>query len=74
MELRHRKNIIEFYITMKIKTNQNVLPFLEKLTRDRFRYWNFKRMEEEILIYFIHDLEATPEDAKRKINQLKNDI
>ena len=73
MELRHRKNLIQFYIEIKLKTGHNIQPYLEKLTKDRFKYWNFERMEEEIFTYFI-EMKATRQDFENKLNELKNDI
>lgn len=73
MELKHRKNLIQFYIKIKVKTGANIAPYLEKLTKDRFKYWNFDLMENEIYQYF-HDIGGTHEDAKNTLNELKNDI
>ena len=73
MELRHRKNLIQFYIEMKVKTGANVAPYLEKLTKDRFKYWNFDLMEKEIVQYYVN-LGGTKKDGLNKLEELKNDI
>ena len=73
MELRHRKKLIQFYIEIKLKTGVNIAPYLEKLTKDRFKYWNFKLMQKEIIQFYI-DLGGTKEDGLNKLNELKNDI
>jgi len=73
MELKHRKNLIQFYIEIKLKTGANIAPYLEKLTKDRFKYWNFELMQSEIVQYYI-DLGGTKKDAFNTLNELKNDI
>jgi hypothetical protein len=73
MELKHRKNLIQFYIEIKLKTGANIAPYLEKLTKDRFKYWNFELMQNEIIQYYI-DLGGTKKDAFNTLNELKNDI
>ena len=73
MELKHRKNLIKYYIRMKVKTGADIAPYLEKLTKDRFIHWNFDRIEEEIYKYLI-DLKANREDITNTLNELKNDI
>ena len=73
MELRHRKNLIQFYIEVKIKQGVNIAPYLEKLTKDRFKYWNFRLMQKEILQHYV-DLGGTRKDGLRKLEELKNNI
>jgi len=72
MELKHRKNLIQFYIEIKIKSGLNIQNDLEKLTKDRFRHWNFEHIENEILKYYL-SIDCTITDAKNKLNELKND-
>lgn len=74
MELRHRKNLIQFYIEMKVKTGVNVAPYLEKLTKDRFKYWNFEQIEIEIYRYYVGYLGAKRKDALNKLKELKSEI
>ena len=73
MELRQRKNLIQFYIEIKLKTGKNIQPYLEKLTKDRFKYWNFGLMQKEIVQYYV-DLGGTKKDGLNKLTELKNDI
>lgn len=72
MELKHRKNLIQFYIEIKIKSGLNIQNDLEKLTKDRFRHWNFQHLEREIINYYL-SIDSTITDAKNKINELKED-
>jgi len=70
MELKHRKNLIQFYIEIKIKSGLNIQNDLEKLTKDRFRHWNFQHIENEITNYYL-SIDCTIKDAKNKLNELK---
>jgi len=72
MELKHRKNLIQFYIEIKIKSGLNIQNDLEKLTKDRFRHWNFEYIEREITNYYL-SIDGTIKDAKQKITELKED-
>ena len=72
MELKHRKNLIQFYIEIKIKSGLNIQNDLEKLTKDRFRHWNFKHIENEIINYYL-SIDGTIKDANKKITELKED-
>lgn len=72
MELKHRKNLIQFYIEIKIKSGLNIQNDLEKLTKDRFRHWNFEYIENEITNYYL-SIDGTITDAKNKIKQLKEE-
>lgn len=71
MDLKHRKNLIQFYIEIKIKKGLNIQHDLEKLTKDRFIHWNFQHIENEIINYYL-SIDGTIKDAKNKINELKN--
>lgn len=73
MELKYRKNLIQFYIEIKIKSGLNIQNDLEKLTKDRFRHWNFQHIEEFIYRYYVGYLKASRQDALNKLNELKND-
>ena len=70
MELKHRKNLIQFYIEIKIKSGLNVSNDLEKLTKDRFKHWNFQHIENEIVNYYL-SIDGTIKDANKKITELK---
>ena len=72
MELKHRKNLIQFYIEIKIKSGLNIQNDLEKLTKDRFRHWNFEHIENEIVNYYL-SIDSTIAEATLKIRELKND-
>lgn len=72
MELKHRKNLIQFYIEIKIKSGLNIQNDLEKLTKDRFRHWNFEHIEKEIINYYL-SIDSTIVEATLKIRELKND-
>lgn len=72
MELKHRKKLIQFYIEIKIKSGLNIQNDLEKLTKDRFRHWNFEYIENEIVNYYL-SIDGTIKDAKNKLNELKNE-
>jgi len=73
MELKHRKNLINFYIEIKIKTGLNIANDLEKLTKDRFKHWDFEHIEQFIYRYYVGYLNTTKQDAINKLNELKND-
>lgn len=70
MELKYRKNLIEFFIQIKVKNGLNISNDLEKLTKDRFKHWNFEYIEREIINYYL-SIDGTIEDANQKINELK---
>jgi len=53
MQLKHRKNLIQFYIEIKIKRGLNIQNDLEKLTKDRFIHWDFEYIEREIINYYL---------------------
>ena len=72
MELKHRKNLIQFYIEIKIKSGLNIQNDLEKLTKDRFRHWNFEHIENEIVKYYL-SIDSTIVEATLKLRELKND-
>jgi len=72
MELKHRKNLIKFYIEIKIKSGLNIQNDLEKLTKDRFRHWNFEHIENEIVKYYL-SIDSTIVEATLKLRELKND-
>ena len=72
MELKHRKNLIQFYIEIKIKSGLNIQNDLEKLTKDRFRHWDFEYIENEIVNYYL-SIDSTIIEATLKIRELKND-
>ncbi len=72
MELKHRKKLIEFFIQIKVKNRLSIANDLEKLTKDRFKHWNFQHIENEIINYYL-SIDSTIKDAKQKINELKND-
>jgi hypothetical protein len=73
MELRHRKAIIQFYIEIRVKQNKDISFLLEKLIKDRFKYWNFETVENEIITYFIN-LGGTKADAVQRLNEIKKEI
>lgn len=72
MQLKYRKNLIQFYIEIKIKSGLNIQNDLEKLTKDRFRHWNFQHIEKEIINYYL-SIDGTIKDANKKITELKED-
>jgi len=72
MQLKHRKNLIQFYIEIKIKRGLNIQNDLEKLTKDRFIHWDFEYIEREIINYYL-SIDSTIKDATLKIRELKND-
>lgn len=72
MQLKYRKNLIQFYIEIKIKSDLNIQNDLEKLTKDRFKYWDFDHLEKEIINYYL-SIGGTISDATLKIKELKQD-
>lgn len=72
MELKHRKNLIQFYIEIKIKSGLNIQNDLEKLTKDRFRHWDFEYIEREIVNYYL-SIDSTITEATLKLRELKED-
>lgn len=72
MELKHRKNLIQFYIEIKIKSGLNIQNDLEKLTKDRFRHWNFEHIENEIVNYYL-SIDSTIAEATLKLRELKEE-
>ena len=73
MELRHRKAVIQFYIEIRVKQNKDISFLLEKLIKDRFKYWNFETVENEIITYFIN-LGGTKDDALQRLNEIKQEL
>tara|TARA_R100001463_G_scaffold5853_7_gene19812 strand:- start:419 stop:640 length:222 start_codon:yes stop_codon:yes gene_type:complete len=72
MELKHRKKLIEFFIQIKVKNRLSIANDLEKLTKDRFKHWNFQHIETEIINYYL-SIDGTIKEAKQKIKELKED-
>ena len=73
MQLKTRKNLIKFYIEIKVKTGANVSNDIDKLTVDRFKHWDFEFIEQFIYKYYVGYLKASKEDALNKLKELKND-
>lgn len=72
MELKYRKNLIQFYIEIKIKRGLNISNDLEKLTKDRFKHWDFDYIANEIRHYYL-SIGGDAQDYISKLDELKND-
>ena len=68
----HRKRLIIELIKIKVKTGQPLDKILTKLTRDRYKHWNWSQLLEDVERYY-QSLGATPEDIKNRLNELKQD-
>lgn len=67
----HRKRLIMELIKIKVKTGQPLDKILTKLTRDRYKHWNWSEVEDHIYKYYVYMLESTDEDAKRRLEELE---
>jgi len=71
MELQYKKAIIKLYIEQKVKMGLDIQSDLSKLTKDRYKHWNFEYLEEFLLESFIR-LGDSEENATRKLKALRN--
>ena len=66
----HRKRLIIELIRIKVKTGQPLDKILTKLTRDRYKYWNWSQLLEDVERYY-KSLGATPEDIEDKLKEIE---
>ena len=66
----HRKRLIEELIKIKVKTGQPLDKILTKLTRDRYKHWNWSQVLHDLETYY-QEHGATPEDIKNRLNELE---
>ena len=67
----HRKRLIMELIKIKVKTGQPLDKILTKLTRDRYKHWNWEEVEQHIYRYYVYMLQASEEDARNKLKELE---
>lgn len=66
----HRKRLIEELIKIKVKTGQPLDKILTKLTRDRYKHWNWPQVLQDLETYY-QEHGATPEDIKNRLNEIE---
>lgn len=66
----HRKRLIIELIKIKVKTGQPLDKILTKLTRDRYKHWNWSQLLEDVQRYY-QELGATPEDIENKLKEIE---
>jgi hypothetical protein len=66
----HRKRLIIELIKIKVKTGQPLDKILTKLTRDRYKHWNWVQLLEDVQRYY-QELGATPEDIENKLKEIE---
>ena len=66
----HRKRLIIELIKIKVKTGQPLDKILTKLTRDRYKHWNWSQLLEDVQRYY-QELGATPEDIENRLKEIE---
>lgn len=66
----HRKRLIIELIKIKVKTGQPLDKILTKLTRDRYKHWNWLQLLEDVQRYY-ESLGATPEDIENRLKEIE---
>ena len=66
----HRKHLIIELIKIKVKTGQPLDKILTKLTRDRYKHWNWSQLLEDLETYY-QELGATPEDIENRLKEIE---
>lgn len=66
----HRKRLIIELIKIKVKTGQPLDKILTKLTRDRYKHWNWVQLLEDIERYY-QELGATQEDIENVLKEIE---
>jgi hypothetical protein len=66
----HRKRLIIELIKIKVKTGQPLDKILTKLTRDRYKHWNWTQLLEDVQRYY-QELGATPEDIENRLKEIE---
>lgn len=66
----HRKRLIIELIKIKVKTGQPLDKILTKLTRDRYKHWNWQQLLQDVEKYYI-TLGATPEDIENRLKEIE---
>jgi len=66
----HRKRLIIELIKIKVKTGQPLDKILTKLTRDRYKHWNWVQLLEDIERYY-KELGATQEDIENVLKEIE---
>jgi hypothetical protein len=66
----HRKRLIIELIKIKVKTGQPLDKILTKLTRDRYKHWNWHQVLIDIGRYY-EELGATPEDIENVLKEIE---
>lgn len=66
----HRKRLIIELIKIKVKTGQPLDKILTKLTRDRYKHWNWSQLLEDLETYY-QELGATPEDIENRLKEIE---
>ena len=66
----HRKRLIIELIKIKVKTGQPLDKILTKLTRDRYKHWNWSQLLEDVERYY-KSLGATPEDIENRLKEIE---
>jgi hypothetical protein len=66
----HRKRLIIELIKIKVKTGQPLDKILTKLTRDRYKHWNWVQVLEDIERYY-QELGATQEDIENVLKEIE---
>lgn len=66
----HRKRLIIELIKIKVKTGQPLDKILTKLTRDRYKHWNWVQLLEDIERYYT-TLGASQEDIENVLKEIE---
>jgi hypothetical protein len=66
----HRKRLIIELIKIKVKTGQPLDKILTKLTRDRYKHWNWTQVLKDVERYY-QELGATQEDIENVLKEIE---
>ena len=66
--LQQRKLILNEYLRVSYLKNDNQVFILSLIAKQRFKNWQFDNMIDDILSYYIDELNLTEKKANYKLN------
>jgi len=69
----HRKRLIIELIKIKVKTGQPLDKILTKLTRDRYKHWNWSQVIQDIEHFYYKACEPETDEERAQAEQIAAD-
>ena len=66
--LQQRKLILNEFLRVSYLKDENQVYILSRISKDRFKNWQFENMIDDILSYYINELKMTEKKANYKLN------